>query len=804
MNRPLSTVLVNPPLWNAYAPHLAVPLLVGTLRARGLPAIGYDLSISCLDWLLSPSVLEELRDKVEQTPAKNLEQEWVRQRALLVAMNAAQTVDEAKATLRSSATLADEQRQRWARRSLRDAMWLVSAAFPGTEFDLVCNRTCYSPESTRQVLAAATDAELNPYRWAFDRMLDWPLLDDPQVGLIGVSISADTQLVAAMTFLAMLRERREDVHVVLGGNFATRMVERWVVPHPFLDLIDTVLVGEGEESLPALVEALPQLPERSGNTVLAADPRSDIPGAVWRADQELRRTASRSVDIRKSAMPAFGDLPLDKYFAPGPILPVFGSRSCAWDCAFCSIPFASSSFRQRPAANVVAEMRTLQNEYSTSYFMFVDEIMTPRTLDTVSAELIRTGTKLWWYGETRFAGGLTDGLVRQLYDSGCRRMNFGLESSSQRVLDLMRKGTRTEHILTNVKAMLSAGVPIHLFVIHGFPGETREEAEDTISFAEDVVRVSRQHYGIPYTTWGGSPFVLDVHSPIGTSPSSFGVITRRPHPDDDLALMRDYDTSAGLTQRQSLQIATVAAGTRAFRAPVVWFRAAQDPTAREVEELTFLRACLGAPMPGPPETPALDWPPPAGTDRMTVAPGIITRRLPWQATEQDSGASVALYEPYRDRFLQLHWPVGIDLPELSGLTWAELTRWVVQNRCTFANQPAVHTATLLLRHGFVEVIDRHPEPVAWRWRPELGVATQRTAGRTILTNPITGLTVRLNDEAAEFWRLLMCAESAGPIPGSVTNDDKPAAAPQPLVSSLARYGMLVREVLALGDAFGAA
>src|SRR5262249_13846466 len=150
--------------------------------------------------------------------------------------------------------------------------------------------------------------------------------------------------------LAMLRERRPDVHVVLGGNFATRMVQRWVAPHPFLDLIDTVLTGEGEESLPALVEALPRLPERSAGTMPTADPPSDIPGAVWRAGEELHRTASRSVDIRKSATPAFGDMPLDKYFAPGPVLPVFGSRSCAWDCAFCSIPFASNSFRQRPAA----------------------------------------------------------------------------------------------------------------------------------------------------------------------------------------------------------------------------------------------------------------------------------------------------------------------------------------------------------------------------------------------------------------------------------------------------------------------
>jgi hypothetical protein len=107
-----TTVLVNPPLWNAYAPHLAVPLLVGTLRARGYPAVGYDLSITCLDWLLSPVVLKELRDKADQTKPATLEEEWIRQRGLLVAQHAIDTISEAKASLRSLDAVRDERTQR--------------------------------------------------------------------------------------------------------------------------------------------------------------------------------------------------------------------------------------------------------------------------------------------------------------------------------------------------------------------------------------------------------------------------------------------------------------------------------------------------------------------------------------------------------------------------------------------------------------------------------------------------------------------------------------------------------------------
>jgi len=56
------------------------------------------------------------------------------------------------------------------------------------------------------------------------------------------------------------------------------------------------------------------------------------------------------------------------------------------------------------------------------------------------------------------------------------------------------------------------------------------EAARTVAFAEAVRRLSVHTYGVAHTTWGGSPLVLDVHSPVGTQPDAFGVPieSRRP------------------------------------------------------------------------------------------------------------------------------------------------------------------------------------------------------------------------------------------------------------------------------------
>lgn len=282
------TVLVNPPLWNAYAPHLAVPLLLGDLRARRYEAAAYDLSIECVDWMLSEATLARLRDKAHRRRAVGLRDEWARQRALLVAPAAIAGVEEAKARLKSLPTLHEPDAFHRARHTLRDALWLISGAFPNCEFDLVSNTSAYSAESTAQVLAATEDPDGNPYCWAFERMLDRNLFLDPEVGVVGLSMSADTQLIAGVTFLRMLREVRPDVHVVLGGNYATRLVDRWQRRHPLFDYVDTVVTGEGEGALAAVVDALDAPAEGGG------DFREKIPGAVWDDHGILLRAPGRA------------------------------------------------------------------------------------------------------------------------------------------------------------------------------------------------------------------------------------------------------------------------------------------------------------------------------------------------------------------------------------------------------------------------------------------------------------------------------------------------------------------------------
>jgi len=157
---------------------------------------------------------------------------------------------------------------------------------------------------------------------------------------------------------------------------------------------------------------------------------------------------------------------------------------------------------------------------------------------------------------------LDEAATRQLYASGCRKLQFGLESYSQRVLNLMRKGTKIEHMLPNIEACLASGIAVHLFVIVGFPGEREEEAWRTYEFCRAVLELSETRYGLPYSSVGISPFRLSFFPDVHVRPEQYGVelIDLRDR-DDPLDIFTvDYRTASGLSAARAEELVALFRG----------------------------------------------------------------------------------------------------------------------------------------------------------------------------------------------------------------------------------------------------
>jgi radical SAM superfamily enzyme YgiQ (UPF0313 family) len=81
-----------------------------------------------------------------------------------------------------------------------------------------------------------------------------------------------------------------------------------------------------------------------------------------------------------------------------------------------------------------------------------------------------------------------------MHRAGCRRIYYGWESGSQRMLDVLKKDLTPEVIIEAAKMTRRAGIWAKVYLIVGSPGETKQDIEETervLKLASpDLVRVS--------------------------------------------------------------------------------------------------------------------------------------------------------------------------------------------------------------------------------------------------------------------------------------------------------------------------
>jgi anaerobic magnesium-protoporphyrin IX monomethyl ester cyclase len=76
--------------------------------------------------------------------------------------------------------------------------------------------------------------------------------------------------------------------------------------------------------------------------------------------------------------------------------------------------------------------------------------------------------------------------MKKLKDTGCVLFNIGLESGSQKIIDLMNKKFSIDEAKNYIRNVQDAGLTYRVFLQCCFPGETEETLEETMRFIEEV------------------------------------------------------------------------------------------------------------------------------------------------------------------------------------------------------------------------------------------------------------------------------------------------------------------------------
>jgi radical SAM superfamily enzyme YgiQ (UPF0313 family) len=266
------------------------------------------------------------------------------------------------------------------------------------------------------------------------------------------------------------------VPVVWGGIHPT-LLPRQTLEHP---LVDFVVEGEGEETLPELVAAL----------VAGRDP-SGIAG-LWskRAGAIVHGGRREFVDLKALPPVPYELLDLARYVKPGPhgpALSLYTSRGCPQRCTFCyNRSVHLSRWRGLPAEQVVGDIQgILARHPQIRHFQFWDDnffASLPRAR-RIAEGIAAAGPALSWSAlgaHVQDLRRMDDEYLGFLQRSRLTDVLVGVESGAQRMIDLVHKNFRKEALFLVNRRLAGFEVrPTYTF-ISGVPEETDADLEETL------------------------------------------------------------------------------------------------------------------------------------------------------------------------------------------------------------------------------------------------------------------------------------------------------------------------------------
>lgn len=114
---------------------------------------------------------------------------------------------------------------------------------------------------------------------------------------------------------------------------------------------------------------------------------------------------------------------------------------------------------------------------------FLDSAISADVLKRFCNEIIASGAKFSWGTNSRFDDVFAnDEFIKLMADAGCVFIKFGLESGSQRVLDMMNKGTKIDNASIIINLCRTHGIFVHTYVMFAYPGETEDDRKITQEF----------------------------------------------------------------------------------------------------------------------------------------------------------------------------------------------------------------------------------------------------------------------------------------------------------------------------------
>ncbi len=318
---------------------------------------------------------------------------------------------------------------------------------------------------------------------SFAENMQWPEIEkkikESKPDIVGITSTTST-FSEALKIARISKRIFPRVKVVAGGVHVTVLPKQTLEKHPEIDI---VAIGESDFSFLETVKAL-----NKGKKL------NKVKGLAFRQGKKIFLTEanSRIENLNQLPFPARHLLPNKKYRPPSktpikfPFATVITSRGCPNNCVFCaSKSIWGRKLFQRSSENVLKEISEIVKSYGIKQIIFIDDTFTinKKRLFKICDGIAKL--ELIWGCSSR-VNTIDEESVKKMKESGCIWMEFGIETGSQKILNLIKKGTTLEQARNAIKLTKKYKIETSAAFMIGNIGETKEDIEKTISFMKEL------------------------------------------------------------------------------------------------------------------------------------------------------------------------------------------------------------------------------------------------------------------------------------------------------------------------------
>lgn len=465
----MKILLIFPPLWDInLSPMLSLPTLAGMLKEEGHEVEILDVNSSFMNFILNKDFLNYFDNKIQFYKQQNLNTKYTEN------------------WLKNYNSIRQELV------NFYDNEAYYKDILKTDNFDEINNYYILINNLTNTIYQLSDIKDLTSDEAFFDNYHNKLVkeIKDKTPDLIGFSANNPFQFLWSKNFAAPLKKVLNS-KIILGGSEIFHF-ETMLNDSTIFENIDALIFGEGETTFKYLCneedfETIPGLiwkNKNDNNIYVNTNKNLPILNTI-----ENKNVIKKEIPVKekyktsfKFYKPDYNGINFNSYFLPQKVINIESSRGCYWNkCEFC-LYSDGIRYKQKNIDDLIEEIKEYVYKYKINKLYFTDSAIHPDYAGEFSRKILENKLNIQYATYLRLDTKFNSELLNLMYSAGLRIGMWGLESGSDRILELYKKGTTSKTNAQILKASSDAGIINFCWIIVKFPKETIQDLLQTKYF----------------------------------------------------------------------------------------------------------------------------------------------------------------------------------------------------------------------------------------------------------------------------------------------------------------------------------